>query len=54
MAMHLINRDVPGLQAHQIDAEGYHVEGEFIHFVDEEGVRTLTIRKDAVQLIERQ
>lgn len=54
MALHLINRDVPQLQKHQIDADEYHVEGDFIHFLDEEGVRVMTIHKSGVQLIERQ
>lgn len=54
MPLHLINRDVPQLQKYQIDADEYHVEGDFIHFLDEEDVRVMTIHEDSVQVIERQ
>lgn len=53
MAQFVVNEGVPGTQRHHVDADAYDVEGDFIHFRDEEGNRVMSIFKGAVQLIER-
>ena len=53
VALHWINKDVPGFQEQQIDADNYYVRDEFIHFADEFGTLLTSISKSAVQLIVR-
>jgi hypothetical protein len=54
MADFVINQEVDGMKRHFVTAEAYDVEGEFIHFVDEDGDRVMSIHKNNVRLIERQ
>ena len=53
MAHFWINRDVSGAREHQVHAESYYMEDEYIHFLNEEDVRVLSIRKEFAHLIER-
>jgi hypothetical protein len=53
MAQYFINRNVAGAQELSVEAAGYVLREEFIHFLNEREVRVLSIRKDITFLIER-
>lgn len=53
MAQYFINRNVAGAQELSVEAEGYALREDFIHFLDGRERRVLSIRKDITFLIER-
>ncbi|MGA5641769.1 hypothetical protein [Streptomyces sp. CS081A] len=53
MAQYFINRNVAGAQELSVEAAGYAVREDFIHFLDERERKVLSIRKDITFLVER-
>ncbi|WP_406393589.1 hypothetical protein OG806_24010 [Streptomyces sp. NBC_00882] len=53
MAHFWINRDVPGAQEHQVHADSYEANNEYIHFYSDAGHKVMSIRKDITFLVER-
>ncbi|MFZ4161723.1 hypothetical protein ACOZDE_25400 [Streptomyces griseoincarnatus] len=53
MAHFWINKDVPGAREHQVAAQTYGVEGDYVHFYDDSKLKVLSIRKETAFLIER-
>ncbi|WP_406304981.1 hypothetical protein OHA61_25465 [Streptomyces sp. NBC_00885] len=53
MAHFWINDEVHGAKARQVHADSYVIEDEYIHFLDEDERKVMSIRKDIAFLIQR-
>jgi hypothetical protein len=53
VAQFSINKGVPGTQEHQVTAETYGVEGDYVHFYNGAKLKVFSIRKETAFLIQR-